>query len=311
MGKIMNFPKDDVYNFQKGLNDYNLGNYYDAYQSFMKTLSGKTLKEKSIKYIVECLIELKEYDQVYKMIENEFVEKNVDEDFLIQKYIFTMYLEGLYSQVLEIIKVYRKSNQCSREIMIFFDELEQVIDIKMQHVTHYEELAFKEWLSSNDFLKQMKIVTNIDNLDLERFKPDIRQFLQDQEADSHIKYILLKYLMDHDDDSVYTYINKRGDEFRIMRSGFTDLYDDSLFLSPLDLVKENIINQYPQGERYLKNIWLTYCLDLYPNLIRDHKVSAAILHCLLFRSMNIEFNINELCKKYEVTVGEVNTQLVL
>jgi len=299
MERFILFPKNEFRYYNDGKNCFKNHHYQQAALLFEKALNLKYLKKECIKYLIDCHIELHHFEEVYKMIENEFVDKNVDEPYLLKKYLYTMVLEEQYVEVNELIKIYKENKVVSSDLKSYLDELEMMIEDKLDEKNSHHDYMMKYFLS-DAFEDHIQIILNLKKLNVSKYKIEINQFLENPQIDSFIKFSLLKYLIENDLVEHVNYQNFYCEEFTITKENFVDILNDVKFLKPITIVLNNIDNEYQVAKDFIKNIWLDFCMKHYPDLINDIKLASAVLHVFLLKSLSKDFNINDVCKIYEI-----------
>lgn len=300
MERIILFPKVEFQLFNEGKKNFNESNYQKAISLFNKALSLKYIKSDCIKYIIDCYIELHNYDEVYKIIENEFVDKNVSEDYLLRKYLYTMVVDELYIEANEIINIYKQNKVISNELEQFLDEMLIIINNKLNEKNVNQTDMFRKYLTSSRFEDHMQIILNLEQLDYDKLKKEISTFLLNNKIDCFVKYNLLKYLFDNKLVKILDYRNYFNEQFIIKEESFINLLEDKRFIEPINMVNKNIENDYAFATPFIKNIWLDYCVNHYPKILDDINLASCLLNVLIYKSINIQFNINNLCKQYNI-----------
>ncbi len=297
MEKFILFPKNEFKQFNEGVKYFNAQVYDKALYFFEEAVKIKYFKKECIKYLIDCHIELHHFDEVYRMIENEFVDKNVDEEYLLKKYLYAMILEEQYVEVGELINIYKYSKNITPELNSYFTELEKIID-KYEKSGKGKANMMKYFLS-NDFEDHLQIIFHLDQLDVDKYQIEINNFLNNSQIDAFIKYSLLKYLMENNKVDKVKYTNYFNEHFIIDNDEYIDLLSNQLFYQPIESVLDNLDNKTVAKE-YIKNIWLDFCVKYYPHLIHDIKLASAVLHALILRTMNSSVNINDICALYNI-----------
>lgn len=295
MEKLILFPINEIRYFNEGKKKYSCKNYQDAIAFFEKAMNIKYFKHECIKYLIDCHIELHHFDEVYKMIENEFVGKNLSEDYLLKKYLYTMILEEQYVEASELIKLYKSNQSTSVELKHYLDEL--MVFIEVQKEKSHDMMRY---FLSDEFEDHIQIILNLDKIDADQYVIEINEFLNHPQYDPFIKFNLLKYLMEHELLNEVHYRNFYDESFIIQNKDFVDLLNADCYLLPINNVLHNIEGNYGFTNAYIRHIWLDFCIKHYPNLIEDEMLASAILHILLIKSVNDDYNIDAICKIYHV-----------
>ncbi len=300
MERFILFPINEFRFFNDGKKNFNACNYENAIFFFEKAKNLRYLKKECIKYLIDCHIELHHFEEVYKMIENEFVDKNVDEEYLLKKYLHTMFLEEQYVEVNELINLYKDNKTISSDLREYLIDLKQLVHEKKDKAHH----NMMKYFLSDDFEDHIQIILNLDKLDVDKYKIEIDQFLNNREIDAFVKFNLLKYLFEHQLVDKMTYTNYYDEEFLITKDDFIDLLNNYAYLEPIKLVLNYLSKEKPSKKAFLKNIWLDFCIKHYPHLINDMKIACAVLHILFYKSLNMTYDIKAICDLYEVSSTE-------
>ncbi|MDF2699357.1 MAG: Anaphase-promoting complex, cyclosome, subunit 3 [Haloplasmataceae bacterium] len=296
MERFILFPKNEINLFNEGKKYFSESDYQKAITYFEKAIKIKYLKTDCIKYLIDCHIELHNYDEVYKMIEDEFVDHNVDEEYLLKKYLYTMVLDEQFIEANEIIKIYKQNKAVSNDLERYLDNLLNIIDNKLDD----KEVQLMKYLTSDKFEDHIQIILNLERLDYQKYKPEIINFLNKSDIDSFIKYNILKYLIDNNKVQSITYTNYYNKQFIIEKKVFINLLEDKRFNEPIETVSKNLESNYSFAINFVKNIWLDFCIKHYPDLIENIELSCCLLHTLMLKSIEVKFNVNDVCNAYNV-----------
>lgn len=297
MERMILFPKYEYQCFHEGVKCFEEKKYEKAITLFNIAQKIKFFQKDCIKYLLDCHIELHNFDEVYKLIENEFIDKNIDEEYLLKKYLYTMVIEEQYYEVLELIKIYRNNQFISKDLKNYFLELQKLIE-------ENKTFGMMKYFLSNDFNDHMQIILNLDKLDVKRYYIEITKFCGNAEVDAFVKYCLVKYLMENDLIDEINYTNYFKESYTINKKNYFDILNNNCFLEPIDIVMEKIEHKNVV-EPYIKNIWLDFCVKYYPHLISDVNLACALLHILVLKSLNKQININEVCSIYNICSKEL------
>ncbi len=300
MERFIFFPKNEIKYFNEAKKYFNSNHYEMAIPLFEKAFKLKYLKKECIKYLIDCHIEIHNYEEVYKMIENEFVDKNVDEEYLLKKYLYTMALDEQYIEASEIIKIYKQNKVVSEDLLQYLDNLSFLIEEKLKYQNNYQEDLVKKYLLSDKFDDHIQIILNLENLNYQKNANEIQMFLNNKEVDSFVKYNLLKYVIENNLVTEIDYTNYYNEKTRISANDFIDLLDDSHYNDVISRVLNEIENDYVNTKEYVKNIWLDFCVKHFPNFIDDFDLACGVLHVLLLKTIDTDFNINDVCKLYNL-----------
>lgn len=299
MERLILFPKNEFRYFNEGKKCFKDHHYQKAIILFEKAFKLKYLKKECIKYLIDCHIELHQFEEVYKMIENEFIDKNVDETYLLKKYLYTMVLEEQYIEASELIKIYQQNEDFSPELKAYLNELQMMIEEKLGDKNPQNDFMMK-YFSSDAFEDHIQIILNLEKLNVSKYQVEINHFLNNPQIDSFVKFIFLKYLVDNDLMDELNYTNHYQEQFVITKENFIDLLDDIRYIEPINIVLANIDNNYQFEKAFIRNIWLDFCIQHYPHLIDDLNLASAVLHILLLKSININFNTNDISELYHI-----------
>ncbi len=299
MERFILFPKNEIRNFNEGKKYFQENHYQKAIVLFEKAINLKYLKKDCIKYLIDCHIELHNFEEVYKMIENEFVDKNVEEEYLLKKYLYTMVLEEQYVEASEIIKIYQQNKEVSNDLKQYLDELLYFIDKKLNQKNNNQENMLNFFLSDR-FEDHIQIILNLEKLNVDKYELEIKQFLNNAKIDSFIKYNLLKYLMENELFKQVYYTNYYQEKSLLTKTTFIDVLNDERYFTPIQLVLQNVEHEYSNAKEFIQNIWLDFCIKHYPHLIDEINLGSAVLHVLLLKALEITFNINDVCQLYDV-----------
>ncbi|QVK19021.1 hypothetical protein KHQ81_04755 [Mycoplasmatota bacterium] len=296
MERLILFPKNEFKYYNEGKKCFKNHHYEKAIFLFEKAMKLKYLKKDCIKYVIDCHIELHQFEEVYKMIENEFIDKNVEETYLIKKYLYTMVLEEQYIEVNELIKIYKENKDFSVDFKSYLDELQILVEEKLSHQNGFMMKFFK----SDDFEDHIQIILNLEKLNVSKYEIEINQFLNNPQIDSFVKFIFLKYLITNNIKDELNYTNHYGKQFLITKENFIDVLNDNRYIEPIDIVLKNEkINQLFE-KAYIRNIWLDFCIKYYPQLIDDLNLASAVLHTLLLKTISLSFNTEDISKLYQI-----------
>lgn len=300
MGKIILFPKYENQCFYEGIKCFEEKHYEKAINLFEKALNLNFFKKECIKYLIDSHIELHHFDEVYRMIENEFIDKNLDEEYLLKKYLYTMFIEEQYYEVMELINIYRNNQYISENLKAYLDELQKLIEINKSNKSH----GMMKYFLSNDFNDHIQIILNLDKLDVKKYFLEIKNFCGNSKVDSFVKYCLLKYLMDNELVKEMNYTNYFSESYTITKNNYYDILKNKFFLEPINIVIDKIDNK-SIIKPFINNIWLDFCVKYYPHLIDNVNLASALLHVLVLRSLNKQINIQEICEIYQTDTNQL------
>lgn len=300
MERFIFFPKNEIKYFNEAKKCFKDSHYKIAIPLFEKAVKLKYLKKDCIKYLIDCHIEIHNFEEVYKMIENEFVEKNVDEEYLLKKYLYTMVMDEQYIEASEIIKIYKQNKVVSNDLFLYLDDLSFLIEEKLRIQNNNQGDLIKKYLLSDQFDDHIQIILNLEQLNYQKNANEIQDFLNNIEVDAFVKYNLLKYLIENDFVAEICYTNYYNEKTVVTASNFIDLLNDSHYNDVIIRVLSKVENDYVNSKEYVKNIWLDFCVKHYPNLIDDFDLACGVLHVLLLKTLSINFNVNDVCKLYKI-----------
>src|SRR5690554_4052275 len=158
MERIILFPKYEYQCFNEGIKCFKEKKYEKAINMFEKATKIKYFKKDCIKYLIDSHIELHHFDEVYRMIENEFIDKNVDEEYLLKKYLYTMVIEEQYFEVLELIKIYQNNQYISKDLKEYLNQLQKLIEKNKAS----KSIGMMKYFLSSDFSDHIQIILNLD-----------------------------------------------------------------------------------------------------------------------------------------------------
>jgi len=300
MDKILVFPKQELRCYYEGIKCFNNKQYARALALFDKAKEIETLHQECLKYIIECHIELHHFDEVYRIIENEFIDQNLDEEYLIKKYLYTMVLEEQYLEALELIKIYQNNFYSSPDLKKYLMELSKIINDKLNH----NEIDFMKYLLSDAFEDHLEIIFNLDKLNASKYIIEIEAFLTNPDVDAFVKYTLLAYLMENKLINRIKYTNYFKETFIIDQQNFVNLFNQPIFHEPVEIVYKQIHDSTIK-KSYIKNLWTDFCVKYYPHIILDLRVACAFLHGYILKSLNMQYNIDNISMQYQVDINRL------
>lgn len=297
MERIIIFPKAEYQSYREGIKNYKTQEYKKAINFFEKAVNVKYLKKECIKYLIDCHIELHHFDEVYKMIENEFIDKNIDEEYLLKKYLHTMVIEEQYLEVLELINIYQHTHSISTDLRLYLNQLQKALEDQ-------KSPGLMKYFLSNDFSDHIQIILNLDKLDIDKYHLEMERFFNNPNVDAFVKYSLLKYVMENNIFKEISYTNYFADSFTISKTNYFDLNKSNLFLIPISKVSNNLKFE-SNLEALITNIWYDFCIKYFPNLIENIDLASAVLHVFMLKSLKKQFNISDICKTYKITTDQL------
>lgn len=301
MEKILVFPKHELKCFYEGIRCFNYKQYERALVLFDKAKGVDYIKCECLKYIIDCHIELHHFDEVYRIIENEFIEQNLDEEYLIKKYLYTMVLEEQYLETLELIKIYQNNHYSSNDLKKYLNDLKVVIE---EHLNSEKHVDFMKYLLSDSFEDHLEIIFNIDKLDVNKYIIEIERFLTNPHHDSYIKYTLLSYLMENQLIKRIRYTNYFNETFIITPDNFINLFNHAILHEPVEVVYQQLYDS-SINKSYIQNMWTDFCVKYFPHLVLDIKVACTILHGYILKSLNMQYNIDSIGTLYQVDINRL------
>jgi tetratricopeptide (TPR) repeat protein len=304
MEKLILFPKQEVLLFNQAIACYNKKAYQKAVSLFENLKNFNYYQSKCIKYLIECHIELCNYEKVYQIIEDEFVEQNLDEEYLLKRYLYTMVLDHHYFESEEIINIYLKCPHISKSLRKYLLDLKIIMKERLNSKEQIEQFEMKKHLESDKFEDHIQIILNLDSLKTVPNLDDLLKFLSREEVDSFVKYNLLKYLFEQNLISEVPYVNYFNQLCLVKKEEFVDVFNDERYLKPIELVKHRLAKKGITTD-YVSNVWLDYCLKCYPKLIDDNRVGACLLHAMILKSMLVDFNLDSLCFLYNLKQNDL------
>lgn len=292
MVKMISFPKGDYDQYLKAIDLYDNEYYTESLELFDHLYQKNHFKKLVIKYLLDIHILLERFTKVYDLIEEAFLDGQVEEDYLIERYIYAMILDQKYQNALKFIELLL----CCDDISV---ELKQELNRQKKLA---EELMMKHHLFNEGSLSEIRrhsemvnLIVNLEQLNYSRDKVKVIGILTDQKADPLIKYQLIKYLASNGLERIVPYTNSYGEQFDFDLYQFVDIYDEEVYLIPPRIVYDNICKydrEFIINLELIQSIWLNDYLKIYPKQTDDIQLLAYILHQ----------KINQLFKEYQAKI---------
>lgn len=274
MVKMIPFPKEEYARYLEALNHYQQKDYDKAIQAFKEISHLPHFRPLITKPFVHSNMELKKYRDVYDFIEDTFLEPNSDEDYLIERYVYTMILEKNYDQANQLISILLDAGDISEHLTRSLKKLRHMVqEFKRKEAIEnkLEEIEFSYHSNLID------LVMNLDQLDIQEYQQAIYEILQDKHADPFIKYQLLEYLRVESSIKSVPYINSFDEHFTIDFNQFTPIYETDTYIEPPKMaysLLQKTDYSIVVDLKFIQNIWLNEYICAYPKVFQDHELIA-------------------------------------
>jgi hypothetical protein len=295
LAKLIPFPKNQNQIFLEAVKLYEMGQLHQSQDLFNKLREDNLFKKYAIKYSIEINIQFKRYEHVYSIIEDEFVNLNLSEDYLIDRYIYTMILDSKYNDAVKMIDMLVNNNCVTNPLVIKFSRYKQIIQTL---ASRSYTSTLESYLSSK---RRGEYMFNIDERNLNW--DELSNLLVNAQADSLVKYHALKKAITEYRLHDIEYINCMGQRFTINSDNFVDIEKSEIISEVVNRVYESIIHYSRDiiiDKTVITNIWVNEYLRIYPNSNINFNRCCFYIHKLILELLNEKNDNKGLLSLYNI-----------
>jgi uncharacterized protein YozE (UPF0346 family) len=274
MVKIIPFPTNDYEIYLQALNEYQDKNYEKAIQYFNRICHMDYFKRICLSPMIDCLIELANYEKVYDLIEEAFLNEEINEEYLLEKYIATMLLDRKINEADQLIELMIHGVDISKNMKGTLKKLKRLSNEMIRKDEIEMKMHTIEFKQQNE---RVNLIMNLDHINFQDYKTTILDILTDDQADPLIKYELLKYLKSETNVKEVPYRNGENEEFRLDLTLFDDIKETEIVQMPPLIAHQLLQEEHPEliiDLGFIQNIWFNDYLLIYPKQENDYHLVA-------------------------------------
>jgi uncharacterized protein YozE (UPF0346 family) len=274
MVKTIPFPTNDYAIYLQALNEYQEKEYEKAIHLFNKICHIHYFKRITLNPMIDCLMQISEYERIYDLIEEAFLNEDIDEEYLLEKYIATMILDHKIDEASQLIDLMIHGVDISKNMKGILEKLKRLSKEMIRKNEIEKKMHTIEFKQQNE---RVNLIMNLDHINFDEYKSTIFDTLSDYQADPLIKYELLKYLKTETDVQKVNYFNGENEEFSVDLTLFEDIKQTEIVQIPPRLAYRYLQEEYPElivDLNFIQNIWFNDYLLIYPKQEEDYHLIA-------------------------------------
>lgn len=264
MSKVLAFPKREYSIYLKALSCYRKQAYQMAIYYFKQIDHLPYFKKLILNPLFDAYLQIGAYREIYDWLEDNFLVNALDEDDLIDKYIYTLLHDQRARQAEALIQVMMESQELTPKFKRKLRKYQWITKEILRKEAIEKRMEIFAYAYQN---QQVNLLINLDQLVFDENQDVLLALLQDAKADPLIKYQILLYLKERNYQDTIEYVNSFQDTFIISLDHFTAYEQDERFFLPPKLVHQQLLTTHPHliiDLSFIENIWLNDYLALFP-----------------------------------------------